>query len=114
MSDAERQADPDRSGGDVPRIRAEVVVRGRVQGVGYRIFAARCAAGFGLGGWVVNEPDGSVRCLVEGPGPSVEDCLVELARGPLGSTVTAVEIVRTPSDTPIDRFEIHSGWHSGD
>jgi acylphosphatase len=114
MSDPGRRDGPDPSGGDAPRIRAEAVVRGRVQGVGYRVFAARSAGGLGLGGWVANEPDGSVRCLVEGPAPIVEACLRELARGPLGSTVTAVEIVRSPSLTPIDRFEIRSGWHSGD
>lgn len=104
----------DRSPGEAPRIRAEAVVHGRVQGVGFRIFAARSAAALGLGGWVANEPDGSVRCLVEGPGPVVEAFLRELARGPLGSSVTTVEVVRTPSSRPIERFEIRSGWHSGD
>ena len=49
-------------------VRVDVVVRGRVQGVGYRMFVARAAVGRGLTGWVANEPDGSVRCVAEGPG----------------------------------------------
>lgn len=119
MSDPDPRAGPDEPRDDEPRddeprIRAEAVVRGRVQGVGYRFFAARSAADLGLGGWVVNEPDGSVRCLVDGHGPVVEAFLRELARGPHGSSVTAVDVVRTPSPAPIARFEIRSGWHSGD
>jgi acylphosphatase len=96
------------------RIRAEAVVRGQVQGVGFRVFAARTAMGLGLGGWVANEPDGSVRCAVEGPEPAVETFLRGLAQGPLGSDVAAVEIARLPSAGPFERFEIRSGWHSGD
>ncbi len=96
------------------RIRAEALVRGRVQGVGYRVFAARAAIAGGLGGWVANEPDGSVRCVVEGPEPLVEAFIRELARGPLGSEVAAVEVARRPAGGGFERFEIRSGWHPGD
>ena len=47
--------------------RLDVVVRGRVQGVGYRFFVLRLASGLGLDGWVSNEADGSVRVRAEGP-----------------------------------------------
>ncbi len=114
MSDPVGPDGPD----DVPavdqRVRAEAVVRGRVQGVGYRIHAARIAASLGLGGWVANEPDGSVRCVVEGPSPAVEAFLRELARGPLGSDIAGMSIVRGPSAGRFERFEIRAGWHSGD
>ncbi len=96
------------------RILAEALVRGRVQGVGYRVFAARAAMAGGLGGWVANEPDGSVRCVVEGPEPLVETFLRELARGPLGSEVAAVEVARRPPGGGFTRFEIRTGWHPGD
>ena len=46
--------------------RFEVVFYGHVQGVGFRMTAARCAEMLGLVGWVRNEPDGSVRLVMEG------------------------------------------------
>ena len=46
--------------------RVELVVRGSVQGVGFRYFAWREAMALDLEGWVANERDGSVRCVVAG------------------------------------------------
>ena len=48
-------------------VRLEAVVRGRVQGVGFRYFVAEKAVERGIVGWVANELDGSVACVVEGP-----------------------------------------------
>ncbi|RLD95512.1 MAG: acylphosphatase, partial [Bacteroidetes bacterium] len=45
----------------------EIVVHGRVQGVGFRYAARNQARSLGLKGWVENQPDGSVRTLVQGP-----------------------------------------------
>ena len=45
------------------------VVRGRVQGVGFRDWTRRRAAAGGLAGWVRNRPDGSVEGVGSGPGP---------------------------------------------
>jgi len=47
-------------------VRYDVVFTGRVQGVGFRYTAARLAERRNIAGWVRNEPDGSVRCVVEG------------------------------------------------
>jgi acylphosphatase len=112
VSDRSEPGRPGPAGQD--RILADALVRGRVQGVGYRVFAARAAIAGGLGGWVANEPDGSVRCVVEGPEPLVEAFLRELARGPLGSEVVAVEVARRPAGGGFERFEIRPGWHPGD
>ena len=46
--------------------RLEIRVHGRVQGVAFRWYAQRQAAGLGLTGWVRNLPDGSVRIVAEG------------------------------------------------
>lgn len=46
--------------------RYEVVFSGHVQGVGFRMTAARCAEMLGVVGWVRNEPDGTVRLAMEG------------------------------------------------
>ena len=52
--------------GGAGRARLDARVRGRVQGVGYRVFALREAGSLGLDGFVANEADGSVRVVAEG------------------------------------------------
>jgi len=94
--------------------RVEVIVRGRVQGVGYRLFAARVAAGRGLTGWVANEPDGAVRCVAEGPRDVLEAFARELATGPPGAVVDGVAVAWSAALDGFDRFAIRSGWHGGD
>ncbi len=71
------------------------VVRGRVQGVGYRFFALRAARELGLNGWVRNLPDGSVETLAEGEADALAQFVKRLGYGPLTSRVdgVAVEIV---------------------
>ena len=64
--------------------RVEAVVRGRVQGVGFRYFAWREAHDLALEGWVANEGDGSVRCLVQGPRDRVDAMLRAARDGPGG------------------------------
>jgi acylphosphatase len=67
------------------------LIRGEVQGVGYRFFAQRAAARHQVVGYVRNLPDGSVESLVEGPAQSVEAFKHELATGPRFSVVQQVE-----------------------
>jgi acylphosphatase len=94
--------------------RVEIVVRGRVQGVGYRMFAARVAAGYRLTGWVANEPDGAVRSVAEGPREVLEAFARELAAGPPGADVIGVSVTWSAALDGFDRFAIRSGWHGGD
>jgi len=94
--------------------RLEVTVRGRVQGVGFRYYVLRIAARQGLTGWVANEPDGSVRCVVEGPPDELDRIEELLRRGPTGAIVDVVQVVRMPATGRFDRFEVRSGGHSGD
>ncbi len=72
-------------------IGVRAVIRGRVQGVGFRFFALREGAALGLSGWVRNRADGSVEALAEGPAAAVEEFLNRLRQGPPGAGVTAVE-----------------------
>ncbi len=73
-----------------------LVIRGRVQGVGYRWATCERARALGLAGWVRNRRDGSVEALAHGPHAAVE-ALVEWAqRGPPAAHVTAIE--RRPGD----------------
>ena len=72
-------------------VRAQVTVSGRVQGVGYRAFAARAATQRGLVGCVRNLVDGRVELEVEGEKAAIEALLLELAAGPTAGHVEAVD-----------------------
>ncbi len=64
------------------RIRLDATVRGRVQGVGYRVFALREAMALGLDGSVANLGDGSVRVVAEGSRRDLDTLLALLGEGP--------------------------------
>ena len=72
--------------------RAEVVVSGDVQGVGFRYAARSRAASLGLAGWVRNERDGTVRAVFEGRRDAVESMLGWCRRGPSGARVDDVHV----------------------
>jgi acylphosphatase len=58
------------------------LIGGRVQGVGFRMFAAARAAAEGVHGYVHNLPDGRVEAFVEGDEESVDRMELALSRGP--------------------------------
>jgi acylphosphatase len=68
-----------------------VVVRGRVQGVGFRAFVADEALARSLAGWVRNRRDGSVEALFAGPDDVVTAMIEACGEGPLIARVTAVD-----------------------
>jgi acylphosphatase len=80
---------PTASGSDVLLLRA--VVRGWVQGVGYRDYATREARRLGLRGYVRNVSDGSVEIEAEGRKELLEQLLAALRRGPAMAEVREVE-----------------------
>ena len=94
--------------------RLEAVVRGRVQGVGFRIHVRTAARGLGLTGWVANESGGRVRCIAEGPRASLERLGGVLRDGPPGAWVEDVASEWRAATGEFDGFEVRSGWHSGD
>jgi DNA ligase D-like protein (predicted 3'-phosphoesterase) len=77
-----------RKDADATAVRA--VVRGAVQGVGFRDAVLRLARRLGLMGWVRNGEDGSLLVHAEGPEPAVEDLIALLRKGPPGARVTEV------------------------
>ena len=66
----------------VTRRSVRVVVRGTVQGVGFRWFVRERARALRLTGWVCNLPDGSVEFLANGPAPAVEALIDAVRAGP--------------------------------
>lgn len=71
-------------------VRYRIEVRGVVQGVGFRWFTRRVAAGLGLTGFVQNQSDGSVGCEAEGEPQQLASLLEQLRRGPAGARVDDV------------------------
>ncbi len=69
-----------------------LLVRGQVQGVGFRAWTQHQAELRSLSGWVRNRRDGNVEALVAGPAEAV-DLMVEACRaGPMTARVDAVEV----------------------
>jgi len=68
------------------------VIRGKVQGVGYRNWTERQALARGLAGWVRNRADGSVETVFAGDADNVAAMAESLLRGPPASRVSGVEI----------------------
>ena len=68
-----------------------VVMRGRVQGVGYRAFVEHEAYRRALHGWVRNRRDGSVEAVFAGPRTAVESMIEECRRGPMSAIITALD-----------------------
>jgi len=84
------------SRGEAP-VRAQIVVRGRVQGVGYRAFVVRVGTRHGLCGGVRNLDDGRVELEIEGTRTAIEAMVLELKIGPPGAHVTGVEAEWKPA-----------------
>ncbi|MDQ4061466.1 MAG: acylphosphatase [Pseudomonadota bacterium] len=89
---------------DQPRKAVHAVVRGRVQGVGYRAWLAREATGRGLDGWARNRRDGTVETVLAGPGGVVDEVLDRLWCGPAVARVEAVETA--PAEDPGPGFDV--------
>jgi acylphosphatase len=68
-----------------------VVVRGRVQGVGYRAWTEDTAILNGLDGWVRNRRDGAVEAVFAGPATAVDAMIEACRRGPDAAHVETVE-----------------------
>src|SRR5206468_8240429 len=60
----------------------QVIIRGRVQGVGFRYWTRRTATARGLQGWVRNRRDGTVEAVFAGPEQAVADMARLCRRGP--------------------------------
>jgi acylphosphatase len=94
--------------------RLDALVRGRVQGVGFRYFVIRHAVRLDLTGWVANESDGSVRCVAEGPRTALDAFVEVLEQGPAGALVERVGTSWEPASGRFSSFEVRSGGHPGD
>ncbi|MES0134729.1 acylphosphatase [Mesorhizobium sp. M0016] len=90
--------------GDNDRQKAvQARMHGKVQGVGYRMWARREAIRLGLVGWVRNERDGTVTASIAGADAAVSTMIERLRQGPRGASVSRVKIEEFELlDAPID------------
>jgi acylphosphatase len=76
---------------DAPQAIRHVVIRGRVQRVGYRAWTEYIALDQGLEGWVRNRQDGAVEAVFAGPAPAVAEMIDACRQGPPGARVDAID-----------------------
>ena len=88
------------------------LVKGRVQGVGFRWFVHREAAEIGLRGWVRNTDDGDVEVLAAGEPDQLKDLMKALGEGSRGSRVDAVieHKLADSEGAELKSFEIEGAW----
>lgn len=72
--------------------RAQIILSGVVQGVGYRFFAEREAKRRGLVGYCRNTYSGDVEVVVEGDSGLINDYIKDLRRGPFSGRVTGMNV----------------------
>jgi acylphosphatase len=82
------------------------LIRGMVQGVGYRYFAQRSAARHQVRGYVRNLDDGRVEAFAQGTERSVEAFKHDLTAGPTYSNVQEVEEIVLEPDRTYSAFRI--------
>jgi acylphosphatase len=89
----------------------QVMIRGRVQGVGYRAWVAHVASVLDVEGWVRNRRNGSVEAVFAGPSAVVAEMVARCRRGPSAAQVAAVEDEPVGADAlksraPDERFSV--------
>jgi len=82
------------------------VIKGDVQGVGFRYFLIRRAQALGLTGWVANRDDGVVEFIAEGGRKALEQLERAAREGPRIARVTAVEVNWSEATGDLSRFDI--------
>lgn len=68
-----------------------IIIRGKVQGVGYRAWIAGEAVACGLAGWARNRRDGTVEAVLAGPEDEVVALIGKSRRGPGMARVTGID-----------------------
>ncbi len=85
----------------------KVIIKGLVQGVGFRYFVQKKAEAMGLKGWVKNLDTGEVESVIHGKKDIVNNFIdTELKKGPSGAQVNSVSIDEYNSDAEFNSFSV--------
>jgi len=93
-----------------PILSRRFLVRGRVQGVGFRWFVEREAHILGIAGWVRNNHDGSVEVHAEGTRDQLSGLHSRLREGPRAARVDSVEVADENNVAGLSSFRIEGAW----
>jgi acylphosphatase len=88
------------------------LIRGRVQGVGFRWFVQREASELELRGWVRNTEDGDVEIVAAGEAEDLNELRASLRRGPRGARVDHVieHRLEEAEAAELSAFRIEGAW----
>ena len=86
---------------------SHLIIRGRVQGVSFRAWAARQAQNYGVDGWVRNREDGGLEAILAGEPDAVRGVVEAFREGPETALVT--DVIELPTnDDPGQGFHIRA------
>jgi acylphosphatase len=94
-----------RSGGEA-LLQLQIIVEGRVQGVGYRYFTQMKAVQYGIHGWVKNRSDGKVEMITSGTKDNLDKFVEDIRRGNPFSIVENIEINEIETEEVYQSFTI--------
>lgn len=86
--------------------KAHLIIKGRVQGVGYRYFVQDLAIGLNLKGWVRNLSNGDVEALFEGQKVDIEKAIEQCRQGPPLSRVIDIQVNWSDKEEGFTDFRI--------
>jgi len=81
------------------KIRKELIITGKVQGVGFRYFTKNNATYLDVNGWVRNLRNGDVEAVLEGEESRVNEMMEKLKSGPITARVDSVEVLKDENIT---------------
>jgi acylphosphatase len=87
-------------------LRLNIIVKGYVQGVGYRYFCYRKAKEFKIKGYVRNLYDGDVELEVEGEEGMINDFVKAVKIGPVRSIINSVKVIELSYEGKFENFNI--------
>ncbi len=90
------------------RKKVRVIIRGRVQGVFFRMETQQAAQRIGVNGWVRNRRDGSVETVFEGDAEKSEEMLAWCRKGPPLARVDGVEVQEFDDQEMFTDFTVRS------
>jgi len=92
------------------KVKAHIIISGRVQGVFFRSETQDEARRQNVTGWVRNLPDGRVEAVFEGERDKVDRLIEFCRRGPPGATVTRVDVTWGDYTGQFKSFSIRYGY----
>ena len=88
------------------KIKVNVIIYGKVQGVYFRFNTKNIAEKLGLTGWVRNTTDGKVEAVFEGDEKKIFNMIEWCSKGPSDAQVNKIEIIRKKYSKEYNNFSI--------